>query len=88
MRFRFSSNRASSLPNGSLTGGVDKFRIRPEELLQRLRVLARNHTNRVRSLVVFLASPEELPEMGQVVERVRINPLLHSLGHCSSVMGT
>src|ERR1700757_3350661 len=79
MRFRFSSNRASSLPNGSLTRRVDKFRIRSEKLLQGLRIPASNHTNSIGRLVVILVLAEVLPKLGQMIERVRVDSLLRGL---------
>src|SRR5271169_6220107 len=73
MDSKFSSN----WPTTSLTTGIDEFGIRSEELLQRLRIPASDHTNGIRSLEAFPTFPEVLPKMGQMIERVRIDPLLH-----------
>src|SRR5882762_1051622 len=63
----------------SLTSGIDEFGIRSEELFQRLRIPASDHTNGIGSLEVLLAFPEVLPKMCQMIERMRIDPLLHCL---------
>src|SRR5579863_6309136 len=61
----------------SLTCGTHKFGVRAEELLQRLRIPACDHTNGLCRLPALLIFPEVLPEMGQMIMRMRIDPLLH-----------
>src|SRR6266567_2034243 len=63
----------------SVFPGADRFGILPEKFLQRLRIPAGYHTNRFGSLEVFPTFPEVLPKMGQMIDRVRIDSLLHCL---------
>jgi hypothetical protein len=54
--------------------------IRSEKLFQRLWLLSGNYADDIRRLKFFFALPEILPEMGQVVEGVRIDPVFHCIG--------
>ena len=65
------------LQTTSLTFGDDRFGIRSEEFLQRLWIPAGYHSNRITSLVAFLTFPEVLPKVGQMIERMRLDSLLH-----------
>jgi hypothetical protein len=59
---------------------ADCFGIRPEKFFQRLRISSGDHTDRIGSLDAFFTSPEVLPKMCQMIERVKIDPLLHRIG--------
>ena len=61
----------------NVTLGAERFGIRQEELLQRLRISASKHTAGIGNLVVLLIFPVVLPKMGQMIERVRIDSLFH-----------
>src|SRR5258707_14533653 len=63
----------------SLTCGADRFGVRSEELFQRLWIPARDLTNSIGNLAVFLTIPEVLPKMGQMIECVGIDSLLHCI---------
>src|SRR5207249_3608372 len=65
------------VPN--VTFGADRFGIRSEELFQRLWIPARDLTNSIGSLAVFLTIPEVLPKMGQMIEGVGIDSLLYCI---------
>jgi len=57
--------------------GAERFSIRSEELFQRLWIPAGYDTNRIRRPEAFRSFPEILPKMRQMIERVRIDSLLH-----------
>jgi hypothetical protein len=63
-----------------LTSDGERFGIGSEELLQRLWTPAGDRTNCAGCLKVPLGSAEVLPEMGQMIERMRIEPRLYCLG--------
>ncbi len=73
-RFRLSSAAAG------MSFGGHRLGVRPEKFFQRLRIPARDLANRIGSLAWLLAVPEVLPEMAQMIERVRIDSLLHGVG--------
>ena len=62
----------------SLTGNC--FGIRSEKFFQCLRLSPGDYTDRIGSVKVLFTSPEVLPKMCQVIERVRIEPLFHCIG--------
>lgn len=59
---------------------ADCFGIRSEKFFQRLRISSGNYMDSSGSLEVSFTSPEVLPKMCQMIERVRIDPLLHCIG--------
>src|SRR5229473_4595787 len=62
-----------------MTRGAEEFGIGSEKLLQRLWIPAGDRTYCAGSLVGHLTFPEGLPEMGQMIERVRIDSRPHCL---------
>jgi hypothetical protein len=75
-----------AVPNQTLLRTPPKCRhIISEKLLQTQRVLARHHADRIRDAESLRAlgdfrRPNVLPEVREVVEGVRIDPMLHRFG--------
>ena len=64
----------------SVPSDADCFGIRSEKFFQCLRILSGNQTDGIGGLELLFASPEVLPEMCQMIDRVRVDPLLHCIG--------
>src|SRR5271155_2641560 len=75
LRFSLKPNRRVT----SCTRGAEKVSIRPEKLLQGLWLPAGDCLNCAGNLVVLLTLPVVLPKMGQMIERMRIEPCFHCL---------